>query len=135
MGWERRGNKFYFYTKSRSLGKVSSIYQGHNRKSLEIQSYELLAQCRKLNVLRHLEALEEKKLLKVEKQKADKKFKREIQEYKQACNAANQALAAINKLIKVALLANGFHQHKGTWRKSRNPKAIERKENNVRTTT
>lgn len=132
MGWERRGNKFYFYKKSRSGDKVTSTYHGRNKKTLEIQAYEFYAQYRPIKALRKWESLQEKKSLKAEKQKADEKFKQEIQEYKQACNAVNEAVEAMNSLVKAVLLISGFHQYKGQWRLRRKAKATTKEgESNV----
>lgn len=88
MGWELRGNQFYFYAKKRvGTNKVTSVYVGTPR----IETY-----LKSLKTLLHKELKDECKF-----------FFEEIDTY----------LKATWVILKDYLLASGFHQYQGYWRK------------------
>jgi len=93
MAWERRKNNNYYYRKVRKGNKVSSVYVGK-----DIPSYNL----------------------------SGKAQEQKLQNQKQAAEIVNevaidQALEENHTLItaiaEALLLLNGYHLHKGLWRK------------------
>lgn len=99
MGWEQRGNNRYYYRKERSGRHVRSVYVG----------------CRDLAALTGIldAALQD-----------DREAKRSAERHQRA--AVESIDASIDSLTRLAstltqamLIASGFHQHKGQWRRRR----------------
>jgi len=100
MGWETRRNSRYFYRKERRGKRVRSIYCGSGEQA------ELISR----QVAKDRE--EER-----QQREADRKLVAEMQ----AEDATYEAISDdLDVLAKGTLLAAGYHQHKGTWRKKRN---------------
>jgi len=93
MTWERRNNNNYYYRKTRKGNKVSSVYLGK-----DIPSYNLSGKA------------QERKLLN-QKQTAQITNEEEID---QTLEDNHYLITAVAESI---LLLNGFHKHKGMWRK------------------
>ncbi|KAF0250403.1 MAG: hypothetical protein FD167_202 [bacterium] len=129
MGWEQRNNQIYYYMKLRYSSKVTSHYVGSYDDELTRDFAEML----EFGKERTREALEQKELIRVEKQKIRKQCQQEQQEYEQISNIVNEALERINSLVEAVLLMNNFHQHKYTWRKRRKA-TIKERESNVSNT-
>lgn len=100
MGWEKRGNEFYYYRKVRKGGRVRSEYMGRG-------VYAQL--CAKLIENGQLE----REALRSEQQ-AEKEIDRQLE----------TAGAAVSALTGAALHAAGYHRHKGQWRKCHDAKSI-----------
>jgi hypothetical protein len=97
MGWEQRGNKLYYYEKERDGKRVISRYLPSPISSYAGILQEQANETRELKrVQRQLDA-DIEQLIKVN----EVELKRELAQ---------------------ALLAAGYHKHKGTWRKKRKPK-------------
>jgi len=97
MAWERRGRARYYYRSQRVGNRVVRVYHGSGRKAAHVARQHALAR-----------------------------------EAAQADAAAARALAAaleplerldndtdeqVGLLLEAALLAGGFHEHRGQWRK------------------
>jgi len=93
MAWERRNNNNYYYRKVRRGNKVSSVYIGK-----DIPSYNISGRAHKQKLLNQKQAA----------QIADE-------------GDVDQMLKANHKVIialaEAALLLNGYHMHRGQWRK------------------
>lgn len=96
MAWEQRGQKRYYYRKKRANGRVISEYCGSDVTG---QITELEAQRRQA----------ERKAQREEKE-AFRRLERQIDDVCQDIGLIRNAL----------LVANGYHRHKGQWRKKRN---------------
>lgn len=113
MSWEKRGNNFYYYSKTRSRASnaIESTYWGSSTNETAITMAEL-------DLGRWLE----RRIAKAEAQSKQELYK-----------AFNQEIAQIDKFIKTltnaTLLVNGYHFHKGSLRKLR--KSIRGKENEL----
>lgn len=113
MGWEKRGNKTYYYSKSRVRGsnKIESTYYGSSANETAITMANL-------DFGRKLSNCVAKDTAKIEKAQY---------------NAFNQEIAQIDILIKsltnAVFLINGYHFHKGNLRKLRKP--AKEKENEL----
>lgn len=102
MGWENRGNGRYYYRKKRIGSKVVSEYVGNGVLAEIAENLDKSEQAKRID-----------------------KHKQEKQSLEQVINInriMNKVENEIKILAKVYLLMNGFHTHKGTWRKKRNEK-------------
>ena len=104
MGWEKRGNKSYYYRKRREGGRVRSEYVG--RGDVAQISVEL-----------------------IQNDQRDRKTGREALRYAQQAEKAIDrqlatAEAAIYAITDAKLSSEGYHKHKGQWRKRHGSKAI-----------
>lgn len=99
MAWEQRGGKFYYYRKHRQGERVISEYVGRDR--LAVLEAALDKQMRAVRLKEH-----------VQRQKAQA-------EYLELSRQVDQAGGQIRAITRAALLAYGFYQHKGTWRRMR----------------
>jgi predicted secreted protein len=99
MGWEKRGNGLYYYRKRRIGDTVVSEYVGRGKLA------ELIAT---------LDALEQE----------EREAEREAWRQRQAeITATDQVLDEVERvaraLTRAYLLADGYHTHKGQWRRRR----------------
>ena len=100
MGWEKRGNRDYFYTAERVNGRVVKRYVGAGRVA------ELAAQ---------LEALTRDQTATV-----DEDTRRAWAELDALAAALGPLHELADSLTAAALVAAGFHRHhRGPWRKRR----------------
>lgn len=102
MGWEKRGNKSYYYKKEREGSKVKSVYVGHGEIAhmvAEIQSTSPLLE----RVARKLKSPEQVKWEKAEA-------------------ALDRASDLIQLITQAALLSAGYHTHRRQWRRKRDDK-------------
>lgn len=104
MGWEKRRNEFYYYRKKRVNGRVCSEYVGRGD----------VAQI-------SVEIIQDKQL----KRKTEREARRcarqaEAEIDRQLANVD----AALSALTNAHLHAEGYHKHKGQWRKKHAAKAI-----------
>ena len=104
MGWEKRRNEFYYYRKKRVNGRVCSEYVG--RGDVAQISVEIIQ---------------------------DKQLKRKTEREARHCARQTEAEidrqlanvdAAIYAITDAKLSAEGYHKHKGQWRKRHAAKAI-----------
>lgn len=103
MGWEarKRGAGLYYYRSVRQGDRVKKEYCGGGRLG------RLAAQ---LDKLERLQRKEEEDFWKEERERLERSaaFLHELEE-------------AAKVLVRAHLLASGFHQHKGQWRRQRGP--------------
>jgi len=95
MGWEKRNKHKYYYRKTRDGDKVRSEYLGNNLHSYIYSGY-----------------LHKQK---IQNQKIQAQIKTEEAKEREL-NDIHQLLIA---LAEASLLLNGYHMHKGEWRKKR----------------
>jgi len=96
MAWEKRRRKQYYYSKRRVAGRVVSDYVGAGEAA---------------GVIAALEALYREERI------AEQQRWRFEQESRRAADAEIDRLGAgIRLLVAAALLASGYHTHKGQWR-------------------
>jgi hypothetical protein len=99
MGWETRRNSRYFYRKKRCGRRVISIYYGAGEMAEKVSHQ--VAQDREIEQ---------------QQREADRKLMAQMQ----AEDAAYEAISEdLDVLAKGTLLAAGYHQHRGEWRKKR----------------
>src|SRR5262245_20644102 len=102
MSWETRRNGSYYYRKEWRNGRCVSIYLGSGITAELISRFEA----------------ERKQQCAVER----KRLRQRLAEL-QAEDAEADALSAeVEKMASDALIAAGFHCHRGTWRKRRDAK-------------
>jgi hypothetical protein len=99
MGLEKRGNNLYYYRKRRIGSRVVSEYMGGGEWA---------------HLVAHLDALER------EKQDEDRYS---LQRRRAEIMEGDKALAELERLIRTLvqgiMLAEGYHTHKGQWRRRR----------------
>lgn len=103
MSWETRRKGRFYYRKEWRAGHCVSVFVGSGETAELLSQFDLERRT-ELNQ----ERAEERRLLKL-CQSSDE--------------AANALTARIEALVKAVLQAAGCHQHKGTWRRRRMPKA------------
>jgi hypothetical protein len=103
MGWEERNGHYYYYDKIREGGRVVSKYIGKGiaSKLIEATNEQNRWEREELRLERH-------------RQRA---LDREIDSAIRDCSAQAKVLT------EVVLLASGYHQHKGQWRRKRERKS------------
>lgn len=99
MGWENRGNQAYYYRKRRRGRRVVSEYLGSGDLA------ELAAQIDQATAAARAEELRA--------QREERAAQRAIDG---ALDAAGRQTAL---LLRAYLLSNGYHTHKGQWRRKR----------------
>jgi hypothetical protein len=99
MAWETRGNGQYYYRKKRIGNKVYSEYVGAG----------LLAEASAIIDQRERDNRAAARAAELEEQKADLAIDREL-------NRLGNIIRTINA---AALVAGGYHTHKGQWRRQR----------------
>ncbi len=99
MGWERRGSggQLYFYVKKRIGGRVTSLYVGSG----------LLAELSAAEIVRNREVRERQR-------EVMRSLREEHADQDQAVRELDHLTKA---LVRAVLLAQGFHEHKGQWRR------------------
>ena len=96
MGWEhRKGEQTYFYRSVRTPRGPRKIYFGSDDEAAAMEA-ELIARCRE----RHRE-------------------RSEIEAMREVAQAAARLADAGRLLLRLWMTANGFHQHRGQWRRRR----------------
>jgi len=99
MAWEQRGGKPFYYRKKRVGGRVRSQYVGGG---------DIGRLCAAADLGRRRARKAEREAFRTAQQ-AEADIDRQLA----------QAEAAIAALTEAALIAAGYHQHKGQWRKKR----------------
>ena len=98
MGWERRGNRSYYYWARRVNGRVEKQYVP-----------ELIAEI--------------VALIDADRQAMRQEAADELKAHRAAQDELEASLKPLNELADAlargAMLAAGYHQHKGQWRKRR----------------
>lgn len=96
MAWETRRNHRYYYTKRRSAGRVFSDYIGAGESARVIAALEALYREQRIA---------------------------EQQQWRHDCESRRAVDSEIDRLgsgarllVAAALLASGYHTHKGQWR-------------------
>lgn len=108
MGWEKRGEREYFYRKVRIGGRVRSEYIGTGETATLIAKYAAI-----LREQRGLEAWEHNRQ-RAEQAEIDGQIA-ELQEI-------------VSLLTKAVLLTEGYHTHKRQWRRRREQQEPSRQE-------
>jgi len=104
MGWEKRGNKSYYYRKVRHGNRVRSEYVGSDVHA-ELQA-KLIEDCRGAR------RDEREDLRRI--QQVDKEIDRQIDDVERA----------LTFLTDASFSAAGYHNHRGQWRRRRDSNAI-----------
>lgn len=99
MAWERRKHRWYYYEKQRIGGSVVSTYYGTGLLA------EYTAVLSEIERTKHADERAAAARARQEQQRRERE--------------ADTLAAHCHDLAHLALLAAGFHQHKGTWRKRR----------------
>jgi hypothetical protein len=99
MGWEKRGNGLYYYRKRREGRRVISEYIGHGELAEAIATLDALDRERR-ELEREGWRLEKETILSI-------------------ARAGTEAQEVILTLTRAWLLAQGYHTHKGQWRRKR----------------
>jgi len=95
MGWEQRHGKRYYYRKRRKGGRVISEYIGAGRRAEQIAARDEQAQTQR-----------------------GKEWAR-LAEHKRVEETLRQLETLTAALTRATLLAEGYHTHRGEWRKQR----------------
>jgi hypothetical protein len=106
MGWENRGNKYYYYRKKRIGKKVISEYIGFGPDAEKIAREDDLA--------------------KRKREKARLAWQHRQAEIRAMDDALDSIETITRSLVNANLLLAGYHTHKGQWRKKRN---VQRRKN------
>ena len=99
MGWEQRNGRLYYYEKRREGERVVSQYVGTGSFA---EACAVLNEAAKQKRQRQREAVRE------EQEALDREAKQ-----------VKDVLERIRALTHAALIAGGYHTHKGQWRKRR----------------
>jgi hypothetical protein len=99
MGWEQRGDGFYYYRKRREGRRVVSEYIGRGELAEAIAALDELDRERR------------------EVEQEDWRLEREA--ILSIAKAGTEAQEVILTLTRAWLLAQGYHTHKGQWRRRR----------------
>ena len=99
MGWENRNGHTYFYRKRREGNRVVSEYIGRGEW---------------INSMLWLDQLDRSRR---EQERVAEMRKRE--ELEELSGNAKAVMCQIRQLTHAVLLVNGYHTHKGQWRKRR----------------
>jgi hypothetical protein len=102
MGWERRKGSSYYYRKERSGGRVKSVYVGTG----------LIA-----SLGADLDTRE-----KAKKDAEREAFRHEVERQNVIDSQIDEVCRMTEMLTRAALIASGFHLHRGQWRRRRNGK-------------
>jgi hypothetical protein len=104
VAWERQGNHVYFYRSRRAGRRVVRDFYGNGP---EAQLAAALVEQRR------------------QRQQAAREGRRAAQEpWDEAARPVDELRTALELLVDVALLAGGFHQHRGQWRISRDAEGL-----------
>ncbi len=103
MGWEWRNGRCYYYKKERVDGQVVSHYMGNFGAFTETLRQQMAAE--------------------VQAERAA--WRRRQADEKQIDEQVDEACRELRRLRERLLIATGFHQHKGQWRKKRMGKTLE----------
>lgn len=95
MSWEKRSNKTYYYRRRRLNGRVVSEYLGRGPKAQSIADEDARKNAQERAALQELDRLSQ---------------------------MVDQIGGRIDRLLTAHLLVNGYHRHRGEWRKKRRPK-------------
>lgn len=99
MAWEQRGNRSYYYRKRWEDGRCVSVYVGAG------ETADVLSACEFYRRAEEAQARE-----------AERAYRAELE----ACDEALAELERLTcELTRAVLITNGYHQHKGQWRRKR----------------
>ena len=100
MGWERRGNHWYYYKKIRDGDQVRSEYcfGGDNLQEINLKVQQIRQK---------------------EKEAKQQQRKEDRQELDQIEQDFQEIETHIQNYLSGVLIAHGYHRHKGQWRKQR----------------
>ena len=103
MAWETRNGNRYYYRKRREGGRVVSQYVGAGELATAFAYLEDTSSKQRRALAKREAAL----------------FEAECQHWRGVETLARDLDAAVRTLVREALTAAGYHQHKGQWRKRR----------------
>jgi len=106
MPWEKRRRKRYYYHKRRCAGRVLSDYVGAGESA---------------DVIATLHALYREQRIAEQQQ-----WQSERESHRAADVDIDRLGAGIRLLVAAALLAGGYHTHKGQWRSQHERQEIDR---------
>jgi hypothetical protein len=99
MGWEERNGHRYYYRKEREGGTVRSVYVGSGDYAEAVAALDAVQR--------------------FERERRREAWRQTKARHKRSERAALDAERGIRAIRDAALIASGYHTHKGTWRKSR----------------
>ena len=99
MAWEQRGNRCYYYRKHWENGRCKSVYLGAG------ETAALLATCERYRRAEEAQTRETERTRRTEDEDYDQ--------------AVAQLERLTRELTRNVLVMNGYHQHKGQWRRKR----------------
>ena len=99
MAWDNRGGRRYFYRSQRIGGTVRRVYCGTGARGEQAEQELAQAQARRAKERQAMTALEAKLTPLVA--------------------MAEELEDGIDALVQAVLQSNGFHEHKGQWRRLR----------------
>ena len=99
MGWERRGHGLYYYQSERENGRVRKRYVGRGEVA------ELVAHA------------DETRREVRERRRRDERA--ELERVREISEADAELDAAVEVLARAEMVAAGYHNHKGEWRRRR----------------
>lgn len=99
MGWETRGNGRYYYRKRRVGDSVVSEYVGRGPFAELEAALDLVEQA--------------------EREAERQRWLREITADRELAREIDRVCKMITAVCNATLLLNGYHTHKGQWRKAR----------------
>ena len=99
MAWERRGDRLYYYRSERENGRVRKRYVGRGEVA------ELVAHA------------DETRWAVRERRRQDERA--EVERARELSEAGAELDAAAEVLARAEMVAAGYHNHKGEWRRRR----------------
>lgn len=100
MAWLEKNGRRYYYRKRRIGARVKSEYVGTGALA---------------ELLEHMDATERRERERSRQQERDNR-----KQFEDADKALDELANLVRMATRAALIANGYHTHKGTWRKKRN---------------
>ena len=95
MAWEDRQGSKYYYLKQRIGTHVKSLYIGNSVRAYILQAMNEI------------------------KREEDDAYRRMVAEEKERESEYNRFHELANNLVGAVMILNGYHAHKGEWRKKR----------------
>lgn len=109
MAWEKRGTSHYYYRKKRDGSKVISKYVGRGKAAVMFAAIDAAERNQRTS---------EREEVRIELASMKKKFDT-------IDNIIDPIVDEITVLTGAFLVVNGYHFHKGQWRKKRDGKTDE----------
>ena len=103
MSWEYRGNNKYYYRKKRLGNRIVSEYVGRGEVAEMIAASDVMNRNRR----------------KTERHRAESVIQDLSRTFMYSDRLVEEYDNKVDTVVKTHLILNGYHQHKGEWRKIR----------------